>query len=128
MGLTSTHAVSRVRRLFDAQKAGHAGTLDPLASGILRKLWLDLDDTHGPKETLMLPARFAHPLFALILSGVMSLIVSGLSTLRSHGLVDGFAVSWLEAWSLSWPVAFVLVLFLAPLVRKLVGRLVRPEA
>jgi tRNA pseudouridine55 synthase len=33
--LTSTHAVSRIRRLFDAQKAGHAGTLDPLATGIL---------------------------------------------------------------------------------------------
>ena len=31
----STEAVSRVRRLFNAQKAGHAGTLDPLASGIL---------------------------------------------------------------------------------------------
>ncbi|GAB5509650.1 MAG: tRNA pseudouridine(55) synthase TruB [Hyphomicrobiales bacterium] len=35
VGVTSTHAVSRVRRMFDAQKAGHAGTLDPLASGIL---------------------------------------------------------------------------------------------
>ena len=33
--LTSTHAVSRVRRTFNAQKAGHAGTLDPLATGIL---------------------------------------------------------------------------------------------
>jgi tRNA pseudouridine55 synthase len=33
--LGSTTAVSRVRRLFDAQKAGHAGTLDPLATGIL---------------------------------------------------------------------------------------------
>jgi tRNA pseudouridine55 synthase len=33
--LTSTHAVGRVRRLFNAQKAGHAGTLDPLATGIL---------------------------------------------------------------------------------------------
>ncbi len=31
----STDAVSRVRRLFNAQKAGHAGTLDPLATGIL---------------------------------------------------------------------------------------------
>jgi tRNA pseudouridine55 synthase len=31
----STEAVTRVRRLFDAQKAGHAGTLDPLATGIL---------------------------------------------------------------------------------------------
>jgi tRNA pseudouridine55 synthase len=33
--LGSTQAVSRVRRLYDAQKAGHAGTLDPLATGIL---------------------------------------------------------------------------------------------
>jgi tRNA pseudouridine55 synthase len=33
--LGSTPAVSRVRRLFDAQKAGHAGTLDPLATGLL---------------------------------------------------------------------------------------------
>ena len=33
--LTSTSAVSRVRRIFNAQKAGHAGTLDPLATGIL---------------------------------------------------------------------------------------------
>ena len=33
--VTSTEAVSRVRRLFNAQKAGHAGTLDPLATGVL---------------------------------------------------------------------------------------------
>ena len=33
--LTSTQAVSRVRRAFNAQKAGHAGTLDPLATGVL---------------------------------------------------------------------------------------------
>jgi tRNA pseudouridine55 synthase len=33
--VTSTEAVSRVRRLFNAQKGGHAGTLDPLATGIL---------------------------------------------------------------------------------------------
>jgi tRNA pseudouridine55 synthase len=32
---TSTDAVAVVRRLFNANKAGHAGTLDPLASGIL---------------------------------------------------------------------------------------------
>lgn len=33
--MTSTQAVSTVRRIFNAQKAGHSGTLDPLASGIL---------------------------------------------------------------------------------------------
>ena len=35
LNMTSTEAVSKVRRLFNAQKAGHAGTLDPLATGIL---------------------------------------------------------------------------------------------
>lgn len=35
LDMTSTQAVSAVRRIFNARKAGHAGTLDPLASGIL---------------------------------------------------------------------------------------------
>src|SRR5689334_18433080 len=34
-GMTSTQAVAAVRRIFNAQKAGHAGTLDPMATGIL---------------------------------------------------------------------------------------------
>ncbi|MCK5497292.1 MAG: tRNA pseudouridine(55) synthase TruB, partial [Hyphomicrobiaceae bacterium] len=35
VGVSSTDAVARVKRAFQAAKAGHAGTLDPLASGIL---------------------------------------------------------------------------------------------
>jgi tRNA pseudouridine55 synthase len=35
VGITSTQAVAAVRRVFDARKAGHAGTLDPMATGIL---------------------------------------------------------------------------------------------
>jgi tRNA pseudouridine55 synthase len=35
VGMTSTHAVSVIKRLFAAKRAGHAGTLDPLASGCL---------------------------------------------------------------------------------------------
>jgi len=35
VGMTSTHAVAAVRRLTCARRAGHAGTLDPLASGCL---------------------------------------------------------------------------------------------
>jgi len=34
-GMTSTKAVARLKRLYDAAKVGHAGTLDPLATGIL---------------------------------------------------------------------------------------------
>jgi tRNA pseudouridine55 synthase len=35
VGMTSTHAVGVIKRLFTAKRAGHAGTLDPLASGCL---------------------------------------------------------------------------------------------
>jgi tRNA pseudouridine55 synthase len=35
VGMTSTHAVAVIKRLFSAKRAGHAGTLDPLASGCL---------------------------------------------------------------------------------------------
>src|SRR6187200_963278 len=35
VGMTSTHAVAVIRRLFTAKRAGHAGTLDPLATGCL---------------------------------------------------------------------------------------------
>ena len=34
-GITSTQAVGKIRRIYNAQKVGHAGTLDPLATGIL---------------------------------------------------------------------------------------------
>jgi len=35
VGMTSTHAVAIIKRLFTARRVGHAGTLDPLASGLL---------------------------------------------------------------------------------------------
>jgi tRNA pseudouridine55 synthase len=35
VGMTSTHAVGAIKRLYSAKRAGHAGTLDPLASGCL---------------------------------------------------------------------------------------------
>ena len=35
IGMTSTHAVGAIKRLFQCKRAGHAGTLDPLASGCL---------------------------------------------------------------------------------------------
>lgn len=34
-GMTSTQALGKVRRILDAEKAGHGGTLDPIATGVL---------------------------------------------------------------------------------------------
>ncbi|MDJ0994430.1 MAG: DUF2798 domain-containing protein [Dinoroseobacter sp.] len=70
----------------------------------------------------MLPAKFAPYLFALILSGFMSLIVSGLVSYKALGLVDGFFGIWMEAWAFAWAVAFPSALFVAPIARKLVAR------
>ena len=35
LGLSSNQALQRVKNLFDANKAGHTGSLDPLATGVL---------------------------------------------------------------------------------------------
>ena len=67
-----------------------------------------------------LPAHFGHPLFSLLLSGLMSLLVSGVATWSALGGHGGFAAKWLNAWL----VAFPAVMVIAPLVRKLVARLV----
>lgn len=73
----------------------------------------------------MIPARFAPILFGLILSGLMSFIVSGLSTYRALGFVEGFVHIWTGNWAVSWAIAFPTVLVVAPITRKIVAKLVR---
>jgi hypothetical protein len=75
----------------------------------------------------MIPARMAPILFGLILSGIMSLIVSGVAMLRTHGLSDGFFGLWMAGWLPSWLVAFPVVLVIAPFTRRVVGKLVRTD-
>ena len=73
----------------------------------------------------MIPARFAPIVFGLILSGLMSCCVSGLSTFRTLGLVDHFFRQWMGNWAASWALAFPTVLVIAPITRRIVARLVR---
>ncbi len=73
----------------------------------------------------MIPARYASILFGFILSGLMSFMVSGISTLRAVGAAPDFGALWMSAWVPSWMVAFPAVLIVAPLTRKLVAKLVR---
>ncbi|MEM9968456.1 MAG: DUF2798 domain-containing protein [Pseudomonadota bacterium] len=75
----------------------------------------------------MIPARFAPVLFGFLLSGMMSCLVSGIATLRSVGLIETFFSLWLGAWAFSWAIAFPIVLVVAPLTRRLVAKLVRPD-
>ena len=75
----------------------------------------------------MIARRYAPLLFALLLSGFMSLMVSGISTLRATGPVPGFLALWISAWLAAWLFAFPAVLLVTPLARRAVERLVRNE-
>lgn len=68
----------------------------------------------------MIPERFANIAFGLVLSGMMSFLVSGISTIFTVGFDTGFLWQWLAAWAPSWAVAFPAVLFVAPLARRIV--------
>ena len=70
----------------------------------------------------MIPAKYGPTLFSLILSGVMSLLVSGIATLRAVGLTDDMISLWIGAWSAAWVVAFPAVLVVSPFARKVVQR------
>lgn len=73
----------------------------------------------------MLPARYAPLLFGLILSGLMSMVVSAISTFRMAGPGADFVGLWVGAWLTAWLVAFPLVLLVAPVTRRVVQALVK---
>jgi hypothetical protein len=71
----------------------------------------------------MIPRKFAPVLFGLTLSGLMALLVSGISTFRISGMGPDFAGLWIGAWLTAWLVAFPVVLVVAPVARKTVERM-----
>ncbi len=71
-----------------------------------------------------MPSRFAPALFGFVLSGMMSLVVPGIATLRNAGLVEGVLSPWFGAWLLSWLIGFPVVFAAPPLTRRVAGLLV----
>lgn len=59
-------------------------------------------------------------LFGFVLSGLMSLIVSGISTWKALGPGPGFVGMWTGSWLTAWLFAFPAVLVAAPLARRAV--------
>ena len=72
----------------------------------------------------MIPKRYEQAVFGLILSGLMSLLVAGISTFQAAGLAAGFTALWCRSWLTAWMVAFPVVLVVAPLARRAVRLLV----
>lgn len=75
----------------------------------------------------MFPKKLAPALFGFILSGLMSLLVSGIATYRAAGVGPGFVGMWATGWVTAWLVAFPVVLVVAPLTRRAVGALVAQD-
>ncbi|HEY9192733.1 MAG TPA: DUF2798 domain-containing protein [Methyloversatilis sp.] len=69
---------------------------------------------------MMIPTRYGPLLFSLILSGQMSLLVSGIATFRATGLTSDFLHSWISAWAAAWLFAFPAVILVSPMTRRVV--------
>ncbi|MEH6435106.1 DUF2798 domain-containing protein [Massilia sp. DD77] len=65
----------------------------------------------------MIPKKYAPQLFAFILSGQMSLVITGVATWRALGWTPDFGSQWLGAWLTAWVIAFPTVLLLSPPAR-----------
>jgi len=72
----------------------------------------------------MIPEKYAPILFGAILSGLMSLLVSGISTFRAIGPATSFFTFWISAWLTAWIIAFPVVVLVGPLTRKVVQCLI----
>jgi hypothetical protein len=72
----------------------------------------------------MIPKRFAPYLFALLLAGFMTLIVSGVVTAINVGVPPDFVRRWLSSWLTTWVIAFPALLLVRPAVQRLVERLI----
>ncbi|MCA0929421.1 DUF2798 domain-containing protein [Ruegeria profundi] len=75
----------------------------------------------------MIPAQYSRAVFSLIMSGLMSLIVTGIATVKAIGFGPSTFGNWMASWSFCWPIAFTVILLFGPMVQRVVNRLVRPQ-
>jgi hypothetical protein len=76
----------------------------------------------------MLPKRSAIYVFSLLLSGFMTFVVSGVTTLVALGAVPGMPSIWMRAWITAWIIAFPALLVIRPLVHRLTAWLTDAHA
>ena len=96
----------------------------------LPRLWIYLGTTGRTLiqinlKAAMIPKRFETIVFAFFMSLMMSFLMSGVVTFINLGIVDHFVILWFKAFIRAFAIAFPCVLLLVPLVRKIVGKLVK---
>lgn len=76
----------------------------------------------------MIPKKYGPLLFSLILSGLMSLLVSGIATFRASGLMHDFISTWTSTWLTAWLFTFPAVMLVTPVTRKIVQLFIVKES
>lgn len=71
----------------------------------------------------MNPQNKFHLVFSVVMAALMVFIMTFIVTLANVGWVEGFMHLWLRAFSIAYGVAVPVIFFMAPVARKLTGRI-----
>ena len=72
---------------------------------------------------MKIPARYSNLLFGGMLSVIMVTVISGTVVFVTQGFSPDFFIYWFKGFATAWPIAFPVVLVVAPFVRKIVVKL-----
>lgn len=75
----------------------------------------------------MFNPKYQPILFAFFMAFFMSFLMSAIISYFNVGLPDDFFMIWMKAWFMAFIVAFPIVIFVAPAVRKLVASLIKVD-
>lgn len=71
-----------------------------------------------------LPKSKFHLIFSMLMGGIMVFLMTCVITVVNIGMPDDFLKHWLHAFLVALPIAVPVIYFVAPLARKMTGRLV----
>lgn len=70
-----------------------------------------------------IPKRYAPLVFAVLLTGVMTLLISGVATAINVGFPPDFLARWARAWLPNWAIACPVLLLVRPFVQRVTERM-----
>jgi len=71
----------------------------------------------------MYPQKKFHLVFSLIMGAMMIFLMTLVITIINVGLIDNFFQLWMKAFGIAYVVGVPVIFFLAPVARKLTGRI-----
>jgi uncharacterized protein YaaW (UPF0174 family) len=71
----------------------------------------------------MNPHKKFHLVFSVVMAAFMVFIMTFIITLANVGWIEGFVRLWLKAFAIAYFIAVPVIFFLAPIARKLTGRI-----